>query len=186
MASETDTHEETASDDEELDTRWIEQFKNDECNYNHFYKEPNTSIMLYMLYIKDKEIIHVATNRCLLENGELTRERIISLIKHYQTREVVKYKLLSLLRYNIDLNPDEINDFVNDEINDRFMTAEKYLNNIQYKDSINMFQDLNALYFIYESTHTPEVLNHTKKIKLHTKNHKTMRNKHLKITKEIS
>ena len=169
--------------DENLDTSWIQQFKDEEYNYNDFYKEPIMSIMFYVLYIKDKELIHVDSNRCLLENGNLTRERIISLIKHYEIREI-KYKLTALLRYNIDLNPEEIRDFINEDIGpDRFMTAEKYLNNIHYDDSIHMFQDLNAMYFIYEATSAAHV-NQTKKITWH--NNKTKRNKkNLKIKKEI-
>ena len=168
--------------DEILDTSWIKQFKNEEHNYNDFYKEQITSIMSYVLYIKDKELIHVESNRCLLENGNLNRERIISLIKHYEIREI-KYKLTGLLRYNIDLNPEEIHDFINEEIsNDRFITFEKYLNNIHYNDSIHMFQDLNALYFIFEAS-SPHI-NQTKKITLNN-NNKTKRNKkNLKIKKE--
>ena len=170
-------------DDENLDTSWIKQFKDEEVNYNDFYKEPITSIMIYVLYIKDKELVHVDSSKCLLENGNLIRERIISLIKHYEIREI-KYKLTGLLRYNIDLNPEDINDFINENIGtDRFMTSEKYLNNIHYNDSIHMFQDLNALYFIYEATSAAHA-NHTKKITLN--NNKTKRNKkNLKIKKEI-
>ena len=174
---------ETEDADENLDTSWIKQFKAEEYNYNDFYKEPITSILFYVLYIKDKELIHVDSNRCILENGNLNRERIIALIKHYEIREI-KYKLTGLLRYNIDLNPEEIRDFMNEDIgSDRFMTAEKYLNTIHYNDSIHMFQDLNALYFIYEATSEAHV-NQTKKITWH--NNKTKRNKkNLKIKKEI-
>ena len=173
--------------DEKLDTSWIQQFKAKECSYNDFYKEPISSIMLYVLYVKDKEIIHVDTNSCLLENGNIIKERLVSLIKHYEIREI-KYKLTALLRYNIDLNPEEIHDFMNEEsVTDRFLTPEKYLNNIHYNDSIHMFQDLNALYFIYEAS-TAAHVNHTKKITWHNHNHKTKRNnpkKNLKIRKEI-
>ena len=179
MASATETEDA----DENLDTSWIQQFEAEEYNYNDFYKEPITSILFYVLYIKDKELIHVDSNRCILENGNLNRERLVSLIKQYETREI-KYKLTGLLRYNIDLNPEEIRDFINEEnVSDRFMTAEKYLNTIHYNDSIHMFQDLNALYFIYEATSEAHV-NQTKKITWH--NNKTKRNKkNLKIKKEI-
>jgi hypothetical protein len=182
VADTADTSD-TEDADENLDTSWIQQFKAEEYNYNDFYKEPITSILFYVLYIKDKELIHLDSNRCLLENGTLTRERIIALIKQYEIREI-KYKLTALLRYNIDLNPEEIHDFMNEEnVSDRFMTAEKYLNTIHYNDSIHMFQDLNALYFIYEATSAAHV-NQTKKITWH--NNKTKRNKkNLKIKKEI-
>ena len=201
--TETDTDTETEIDtdieeDEKLDNSWIDNFKEEEYNYNDFYKEPIKAVMLFLLYInKDKELIYVDANRCLLnENGVLKRDRIIALVKHYQTRNFISYKLNAILRYNVDLDPEEITDFVNENTNDRFLTSEKYLNDIHYTDSINMFQDLNALYFIYyedvaaerPATHGAEHQQQTKRIKLSTKQHKTMRNKHkknLKIKKEI-
>jgi hypothetical protein len=132
----------------------IDKIKKAEQVYNDFYKEPVSSIAIYLLYVsKANELQHVKTSRCLLaENGLLKREIIISFIKRYQHKCAIKYKLLSLLRYNIDLEPTEINDFLEEDIvfNDsRFITSEKYLNDVIYKETINMFQDLNALYFIF-------------------------------------
>jgi len=183
----------TDTDSEDLDTEWLDQYKAEESNYSNFYKEPTTSIKLYLLYNKEQEIVHVEKSQCLLENGKLSRERLIALIKHYETREFIKYKLTTLIRYNIDLNPVDVEDYVNDNTpnDDRFLSAEKYLNDICYEDSIHMLQDLNALFFIYSANHRPvAALNQTKKItwKLQQKN-KTLRNKdkkNLKVRKEIA
>ncbi len=208
-AEETDTEEtdteETDAEDEKIDTSWIANFKSEEESYNHFYKEPLPSIMLYVLYVNThKELIHVDIHRCLLaENGWLKRDRIIALIKQYQMRESVKYKLNSILRYNIDLNPDEITAYASnagtgagtstsnagtDDTN-RFLTAEKYLDDIHFNDSITMFHDLNALYFLFsEEKVQPASVNQTKRITLAMKKNKTMRNKYkknLKIKKEV-
>jgi len=181
----------TANDDEILDTSWLKKFKKTENRYNHFYKEPLTSVRLYLLYIdKNKTLTSVDTIRCALdENNSLKRDRLIALIKYYQLRAGINYKLNSLLRYNIDLNPDEINNYIN-EVNASglFLKAEKYLEDIHYNDSIQMFQKLNALYFIYfEDTHAST--GQTKKITLTEGKKKTIRNrdiKNLKIAKEIS
>ena len=175
----------------------IEKIKQAEQVYNDFYKEPVSSIAIYLLYVSQtNELQHVNTNRCLLaENGLLKREVIISFIKNYQTKFAIKYKLLSLLRYNIDIEPTEITDFLEEDIdmNDsRFITSEKYLNDVIYKDTINMFQDLNALYFIfYEEPPNNTRQQHTKRVILTAAAHKTRRNickdkkKNLKIRKEI-
>ena len=199
-ASETDTYEsESEADDEKIDTSWIANFKKEEESYNNYYKEPLASIMLYVLYVNShKELMYVDTNRCLLdETGWLKRDRMIALIKQYQTRKTVNYKLHSLLRYNIDLNPDEITAYISnanisnadaDDMN-RFLTSEKYLDDIHFNESIAMFQDLNALYFLfYEEKLQAPCTNQTKRITLATKHRKTMRNKYkknLKIRKEI-
>ena len=202
-ASETDTYEtesettDEEADDEKIDTSWIANFKKEEESYNNYYKEPLASIMLYVLYVNShKELMYVDTNRCLLdERGWLKRDRMIALIKQYQTRKTVNYKLHSLLRYNIDLNPDEITAYISnanisnaDDMN-RFLTSEKYLDDIHFNESIAMFQDLNALYFLfYEEKLQAPCTNQTKRITLATKHRKTMRNKYkknLKIRKEI-
>ncbi len=176
-----------SDEDEMLDTQWLTSFKQAEAKYSHFYKEPITSIRLYVLYIKDKEIVHREIDRCSLDTQHsLKRERIMTLIKQYQAHESINYKLKSLFRYNIDLNPEEVDDFVNGAaVNDRFLTSEKYLADIHFKDSIRMFHRLNALYFIFFAEPT-QAGNHTRRILLtKEKTHKTKRNNHIKISKEI-
>jgi hypothetical protein len=147
-------------------------------------------------------------NPSILSNTEL-----ISLIKHYEedkkrandetpkTLEKPKiYKLNAILRYNIDLNPEEVENYVNyNSTDNQFLSSEKYFNDIQFHDSIRLFHDLNSLYFIYieeeDKNNTinskgpvEKPHNHTKRIIITTKNNKTMRNKNkknLKIRKEI-
>ncbi len=188
-----DMDNEYESEDEHLDTHWLTTFKAEECNYSAFYPEPIESITLYLLYIDTtKEITAIDTHECVLdENSILKHHELITLIKQYQCRASIPYKLNSLLRYNVDLDQAEIADFVNETVPiNRFLTSEKYLTDIHFKSSIPMFQTLNSLYFIYNEvpnkiTHTSA---HTKRIKLSTKHRKTMRinkNKNLKIRKEI-
>jgi len=184
------------SDDEILDTTWVNEYKKSESIYNDFYKEPVTSIGIYLLYInKDNELEHTHRDRCLLEkNGLLKRNIIMSFIKRYQYLFSVNYKLKSLLQYNIDLEPVEVSDFVNEEksnlFENRFIKTEKYLNDIHFEDSIHMFQDLNALFFIFMEE--KPIVNHTRRISMVDNNKKTRRinhkeilKKNLKIFKEI-
>jgi len=184
----------TVDTDEILDTSWIDDFKKTENNYNEFYKEPVTSINIYLLYVnKDNELEHIHSDKCLLnENGLFKREIIISFIKRYQLLFSINYKLLSLLKYNIDLDPLEINDFINEDAqvsNQRFLHSEKYLEDIHFKESIHMFQDLNALFFLFYED-KPK-FNNTKRVKLSTAQdkRKTKRNNHniknLKINKQL-
>jgi len=205
MAYKLEIEEEEEEDD---DTTWIDKLSEAENLYNDFYKEEVLSITIYVLYVnKNNEVAHTQRERCLLqEKNVLSRDTIFSFIKRYQKKGEIKYKLLSLLRYNIGLDPTEINDFLTEDIASdmnlgRFITSEKYLNDIHYEDTIHMFQDLNALYFIFyeerdktnkdhdgehNQSHTRRIILTTKKLKLS----KTRRNTHkenkknLKITKE--
>jgi len=177
--------------DEILDTNWLDKFKASEIKYNEFYKVPVTSINIYLMYVnKDNELEHIHSDKCLLnENGLLKREIIISFIKRYQLLFSIHYKLLSLLKYNIDLEPNEIKDFTLEEIslsNKRFMHSEKYLEDIHFKDSINMFQDLNALFFLFYEE--KQSMHNTRRVKI-LPGKKTKRNnqniKNLKINKQL-
>ena len=180
MANEIEATSDSDPDDEKLDTDWLEDFKDEENLYNKFYKEPNTSIRLYLLYIKNKELIQVETRPAcpLAANGLLPKEHIMALIKEYQNWSGETYKLTALLRYNIDLSPDDITDFLQDtKAPAQFLTPEKYLEDIHYHDSIPFFQDLNALYFIYTADAVTGSLNQTKRITFVKNTHKTKRNK---------
>ena len=187
---ESDAYE---SDDEILDTSWLDKFKKAEADYNNFYKEPVSSIRLYMLYINEaKEITQCVKNRCRLDDKNcLKRECIIPLIQHYQQHDGKQYKLNSLLRYNIDLNPEDIGDFVDEAASlssKRFLSAEKYLDDIHYKDSITLFQNLNALYFIFFEVPATKACNQTRRIRLVTSSNKakhTHKAKHTYKAKHI-
>ena len=191
--TDNDTNNDYESEDEQLDTHWLATFKAEECNYDTFYPEPIKSITLYLLYIdRAKEITAIDTHKCVLDKySTLNKDELITLIKQYQCRASIPYKLNSLLRYNVDLEPEEIVDFVNEPSSaNRFLTSEKYLTDIHFKASIPMFQELNSLYFIYNEMPNNIIQSsaHTKRIKLSTKHRKTMRNnknKNLKIRKEI-
>ncbi len=93
------------------------------------------------------------------------------------------------MKYNIDLDPSEINDFLyHDDIqnNQRFIKPEKYLNDLHFADSIHLFQDLNALFFIFNEDKL--AMNHTKRIAFMAGKHKTKRNnnkKNLKIYRDL-
>jgi len=193
-----------SDDDEKLDTSWLNNFKKAEANYNAYYKEHVTSVNVFLLYVnKANELIAVDKKHCLLEEANIKKERIIKLIKDYQWRDEVKYKLDSLLRFNMDLNPEEISDFVYESASHesashepvehesashgRFLSTEKYLQDIHYNSSIPIFHDLNAFYVLFLEEHTQPKMNQTKRIKMTVKHKKTMRNKkNLKIKKEIN
>ena len=170
-------------EEEQLNTTWLENFKEAENIYVDFYKEPVDTIKLFYIYVnREKEIEHIHTDiYSFLEKGWLKRDAIIHLIKQNEMLYALKYKLASLLRYNIDLNPNEIKDYLNndnreDNVN-RFITSEKYLNDILFADTINMFQDLNALFFIYReeaavaAAATTSLATTTKRIIMHQRSH---------------
>jgi hypothetical protein len=141
--------------DLDIDENWINDFKKNEKSYDDFYKDKVEHIKLFYLYVSSSNILeNIKKDSILLdENSTLKKDTIISLIMKNQMCNTIKYKLLSLVRFNITLNPEEINNFIYKdeykELSSQFITSEKYLNDIKYSDTINIFQDLNCLYFIF-------------------------------------
>ena len=159
MINDTDTD----TDDSEIDNEWVDEFKKKEEIYDDFYKEKVEHIKLFYLYINPSNVLETIKKDFIVldENSILKKEKIILLIKNNQVYNSIKYKLLSLIRFNIDIEPEDINKFINTTENEfsntSFITSEKYLNDIKYSNTISMFQDLNSLYFIfYESNKKTE------------------------------
>ena len=172
-------------DDEEMDTSWIDDFKKENDDYSNFYTEEATTITIFFIYIDNTNNIEHLSRDLLVLNTKNTiiREELIHIIKQNQNHNNNKYKLISLLKYNIDIEPEEIYNFINTKddssFNKRFFIQEKYLNDINYQNTINIFQDLNSLFFIFKKT-LPLIVNKhntTKKTIVFSQNHKTRRRK---------
>ena len=176
------------SEDEDIDTSWIDNFKKDNENYSDFYTEEVTNITLFFIYINNKNDVENLSRDLLILDRKNTvmRDQLIQIIKHNQNHNNNNnYKLISLLKYNIDIEPEEIYNFINNKddssFSKRFFIQEKYLNDIIYKNTINIFQDLNSLFFIYKESmpiaNNKNNNNITKKTIVFSQKHKTRRRK---------
>ena len=182
----------TSEEEEEIDTSWIDHFKKDNETYSDFYTEEVTNITLFFIYINNKnDVENLSRDLMILDKkNTVMRDQLIQIIKQNQihnNNNNNKYKLTSLLKYNIDIEPEEIYNFINNKddssFSKRFFIQEKYLNDIIYKNTINIFQDLNSLFFIYKETlpiannNSNNSNNITKKTIVFSQKHKTRRRK---------
>ena len=161
--------------EEEIDNSWVENFKKMEKDYNKFYKEKTKEIDLFFLYInKENELESlVKTNSRLDENGKLTKEKLIYIIKKNQCLSNKRYQLISLLKYNLTMEPLDIINMGSDK--EEYLSSQRYLDDISFEDTINIFQDLNSLFFIFYSKKLS--MKTTKKVIITNKNRKTKRKK---------
>jgi hypothetical protein len=85
----------------------------------------------------------------------ISREEIINIIKHnsISNDNNSSYSLLSIIKYNITLNPEDIitflktNDF--DSYNEKFFIILKHIDTIVFDKTILTLQDLNTLFIIF-------------------------------------
>ena len=174
--------------DEILDDNWVTTFDENDKLYMDFYKENVYSINIHFIYINNLDNIEKIQkkNIILLKPNYISKEEIIGILKKNSIMNNKKYTLLSILKYNITLNFEDINFFLNNNNNNNynFLSPIKNIDSIAFDKTIKLFQNLNDLLFIfYEKTNVNEKENKTKKIYLYhnkinknNKYNKTIRN----------
>ena len=88
----------------------------------------------------------------LKNTGFLQKEELLSIIKHNSFSNQMKYSLLSILKFNINLEPIHLKTFLrnkNPNIGVNFLTSIKNLDTIKFDKSITLFHDINELLIIF-------------------------------------
>lgn len=140
-----------------IDDRWLREFKEKEKDYNDFYKDKPTSIKLYFLYVNKYNVIEFFKNDTYLLNQEniphsvLRKDVLLSIIKNNMQINGRNYKLMSLLKFNLDIEPEDIlNMTLNKKDGLDYLTSEKEIKDILFHDTIGILQDINSLFFVYQ------------------------------------
>lgn len=157
-----DTNASESTDD--LDMSWIheeERIQNMESNY---YREPMEIINAYFIYINQNHYIDkILCERFDLEKNSdstgslLKKETLLQII---QTKKIKtlhsKYKLLDILKYHVDLEPEHIQAYSkNGELdvdikNSKFFTPIGIFDEVLFSPSIFIFHSINGLYFFFQ------------------------------------
>lgn len=155
------------SDTDDLDMSWIEEeerLQNIQTNYS---REPMESIRVYFIYINKNQYI----DKILCENQELeirsdgsgsqiNKETVLKMI---QTKKIStpfsKYKLNDILLYNIDLEPEHVQDYSKSDGDKGAGVLKKIpiFDEIIIVPSIFIFHGINSLYFIFQEVEIEKV-----------------------------
>jgi hypothetical protein len=142
-------------DNIDFDLEWIKDYEEKENEYKKFYKEEVNIIDAIFIYINhNNEIYNVKNFKEYIANSQINYERIIEIIKNYQNNMDIKHKLMGLLNYKIDIDPENIKQLFNYNINPGTLYSIKNINNINFDKTINLLQDLNSLVFIFKVKNT--------------------------------
>lgn len=143
----------------ELNDDWINNFDKNDNLYKDFYKDNLYYINIDFIYInRNNEIEKIKQESVLLSvQNYITRDELIGILKKNSIDNNIKYSLMSILKYNITLEPDDIKNFLLTDnttfYNDKFLIINRDIDTIVFEKTINMFQDLNSLFIIfYENT----------------------------------
>jgi hypothetical protein len=166
-----------------LDTRWIQEFESVDYNYKQFYNEVVGDIKICSIYVdKNNNIENIKQEILELSRENLiTKEEIIKIIKQNSINQKKRYTLLSLLKYNIDLDASNVVHYLKQKQMKigAYLTLVKNIDNIPLNSTINMMQDLNTIFILfYEKNATSN--NSTKKVYIN--NHTKTKKKQLKVS----
>ena len=139
----------------ELNDTWISSFEDKDKLYKDYYKDDLYYVNIDFIYVnKDNEIEKIKQEPFLMSvHNSITRDELIGLLKRNSIDNDKRYSLLSILKYNITLDAEDIKNFLLSpdlsSYNQRFLTVNKHIDTIFFEKTINMFQDLNNIYFIF-------------------------------------
>ena len=144
---------------ENLNDDWIINFENTDNLYKDFYKDDLFYTNIHFIYINtDNEIEKIKNETFLLSTANyIKHEEILRILKKNNTNndESKKYSLLSILKYNISLDTEEIIPFLKcdsqdlEYYNQKFLTSIKNIDKVYFEKTISMFHDLNDLFFLF-------------------------------------
>ena len=165
--------------DNELNDEWINNFEKTDKLYQDFYKDDVYYVNLKFVYVnRENEIEKINQESFLMSNPNyISREEIFQILKGSSIDNNKRYSLLSILKYNITLDADEIKNFLlysNEERN--YLNIVRNIDAVSFEKSISMFQDINDLIFVfYEKSKELKKVdpnNVTKKIYLYSNTNK--------------
>ena len=139
---------------EDLDSSWINQFENIDKEYKNYYSEELQFIKIHSLYVDiDNGIEKVKEEKFLLKSpGILQKEELLGIIKYNSFSNEFKYSLLSILKYNINILPQNLNTFLrnkNENLGSLFLQSIKNIDTIRFEKSISLFHDINEIILIF-------------------------------------
>ena len=138
----------------ELNDEWIKHFEKTDKLYQDFYKDDLYYTNIHYIYVnRINEIEKIKQEAFLMSNPNyISREEILGLLKKNSTDNDRNYTVLSILKYNITLDVEDIQSFLkitSTHIGDKFLLPIKNIDAITFEKSIHMFHDLNDLIFVF-------------------------------------
>lgn len=133
----------------ELDN-WEDDFEKEDEPYKDFYKEQQDNINVFFIYINSSnEIIRTKKEKFILENNKIPKTLLIEMLKKNMIVKNKKYKPISLIKYNLLLEPDEVQEYTFNTDSYDFVFIETLIDDIFWEKTITLFQNINSLHILF-------------------------------------
>jgi hypothetical protein len=139
----------------DLDISWVENHER-LVNINQNYeREHMNSIKICFVYINSYSEIEtvICDKESLVHNGKysvIPKERILQIVQNKKfLDENSKFSLDTILVYNVSIEPENIQKYINSEIVEPFIKMYPIVDEIVLNPSIFIFHELNCIYFFF-------------------------------------
>ena len=155
----------------------LNEINDEQEMYSGFYVEKNNYVNIYYIYVnRNNNIIYAKKDTEELLNGLLQKEKLITLLKDNMIVKGNKYGLLTMIKYNIDTDSNDLHDILSGKEKNNFLTCGTKIDDIYWNDTIVSLQELNGLFIVYKESPKQNKRRKTKKKKL--KIRKKLKNKY--------
>jgi len=161
----------------------ITKFEQTDKLYTDFYKDDNYSTDIHYVYVnRSNEIVKIRRESFILTSPNIIhRDELIGILKRNSIDDSIQYSILSILRYNVNLDVEDVVHFLKNETGYSFLSTIKNIDDVRFDKTISTFQDLNDIILVFyeKSSSNHSSTNITKKVYLTShKRRKTTRKQH--------
>ena len=152
----------------DLDTSWIDTYEKISSIQENYCREPMTNISVFFIYMNpgDEIIKVICEEEGLAEGSIISSARLLRMIEEKRHINGLVYKLVDLLQYVVDIEPENLQGFVGGDsssvtggdglssggadMGSRWLKPVSYSSgDIKIPSSIFIFHELNHLYFFF-------------------------------------
>lgn len=125
-----------------------------EIDYSKMFKEVTVfnNIKTYITYINtDNEIEIINQKKIHLDNDDniITRRQLIDVVKNSQRKNKVKYKLISIMVYNIHVTPESLPDYIENPNDFISLYTLNRIDSFELKPTLRLLKKYNGIYFFF-------------------------------------
>jgi hypothetical protein len=131
-----------------------EPIKIPEIDYSKMFKEVTVlnNIKTYITYINtDNEIEIINQKKIYLTNDDniVTRHQLIDVIRNSQKKNKVKYKLISIMVYNIHVTPESLPNYIENPNDFISLYTLNRIDSFELKPTLRLLKKYNGIYFFF-------------------------------------
>ena len=140
----------------ELNSDWTSDYDKIDNLYDKYYKNEVKHLKFFYLYINSQnELFHIEKQDVCIKKGILDKTQLMYYLVKNRRLNNKSFRPVSILKYNFNMDIDEIELFIDDKISDPNFTLEKSIKDIKWENTIDMFSPLNSLYILFYEKKKP-------------------------------